>query len=98
MNAQDQFMTTDRLRRAVLAFQHAQGLVLVAHRQLKDKSHAHVDAYWEGPGRRINATIQASARELVDAFRAFSAAGLVASAADRHQVTEAERCLAEGAF
>jgi hypothetical protein len=31
------------------------------------------------------------------AFKAFSAAGLVADVADRHLVTEAQRCLAESA-
>jgi len=33
---------------------------------------------------------------VIVAFKAFSAAGLVAGAVDRHLVTQAQRCLAEG--
>jgi hypothetical protein len=41
--------------------------------------------------------MRATAAELVAAFKVFSAAGLVADAADRHAVTRAERHLREGA-
>jgi hypothetical protein len=41
--------------------------------------------------------MHATATEVVAAFKAFSAAGLVAAVADRHLVTDAQRQLAEGA-
>jgi hypothetical protein len=41
--------------------------------------------------------MQATATEVVAAFRQFSAAGLVAGAPDRHLVTQAQRYLAEEA-
>ena len=87
---------TDRLRRALLAFQSAQNNLLGAHRQFKELPPAEVDAFWNGPGRRLEAAARASAAEVVAAFKRFSAAGLVADAADRHRVTEAQRHLAEG--
>ena len=61
MNPQDQSMATDRLRRALLAFQSAQTVNLGAHRRLKGQSKADVDAYWDGPGRRLEANMQATA-------------------------------------
>ena len=88
---------TDRLRRALLAFQAAQNQLLGAHRRLKALPPAEVDAFWRGPGRRLEAGMRATATEVVAAFRRFSAAGLVADAADRHLVTQAQRHLAEEA-
>ena len=89
--------TTDRLRRALLAFQAAQSHLLDAHRRLKALPPAEVDAFWRGPGRRLEAAMRATAAEAVAAFEQFSAAGLVAGANDRHLVTQAERHLAEEA-
>jgi len=94
---QDRVSATDRLRRALLAFRTAQGLTLETHRRLKGQPQAEVDAFWAGPGRRVEANLRATAAELVTAFRQFSAAGLVADPADRHAVTQAERHLREGA-
>ncbi len=87
----------DRLRRALLAFQAAQNSLLSAHRRLKALPQAEVDAFWRGPGRRLEAGMRAAATEVVAAFQRFSAAGLVAGAADRHLVTQAQRYLAEDA-
>ena len=97
MSAQDQTATTDRLRRALLAFQAAQNGLLDAHRRLKELPRAEVDAFWRGPGRRLEAAMRATATEAVAAFQRFSAAGLVAGAGDRHLVTQAQRHLAEEA-
>src|SRR5215213_7444250 len=88
---------TDRLRRALLAFQAAQNSLLGAHRRLKALPQAEVDAFWRGPGRRFEAAMRATAAEAVAAFKQFSAAGLVADAGDRHLVTQAQRHLAEEA-
>ena len=89
--------TTDRLRRALLAFQAAQNGLLGAHRRLKGLPRAELDVFWRGPGRRLEATLRATATEVVAAFQQFSAAGLVADAGDRHLVTQAQRHLAEDA-
>ncbi len=98
MTAQDQAAATDRLRRALLAFQAALNLLLGAERRLKGLPQAEVDVFWDGrQGRRVEATVQAAATEAVAAFQQFSAAGLVAGASDRHLVTQAQRYLAEGA-
>jgi hypothetical protein len=72
------------------------GLLLGAHRQLKSLSPAEVEAFWAGEGRRLEATVLATAADLSVAFKAFSAAGLVADADDRHLVKEAQRHLTEG--
>jgi hypothetical protein len=56
-----------------------------------------VDAFWDGQGRRVEATVRADATEAVAAFQQFSAAGLVAGAGDRHLVTQAKRYLTERA-
>ena len=97
MTDQDQAAATDRLRRALLAFQAALNLLLGAERRLKGLPQAEVDAFWNGQGRRVEATVLATATEAVAAFKQFSAAGLVAAASDRHLVTQAQRHLAEGA-
>ena len=96
MTHQDEAAATDRLRRALLAFQTAQNHLLDAHRRLKGLPQTEVDAFWAGPGRRVEATLRATATEVVAAFQRFSAAGLVAGATDRHLVTQAQRHLAEG--
>ena len=97
MSAQDQAAATDRLRRALPAFQAAQNSLLGAHRRLKELPQAEMDAFWGGPGRRLEAAMRATAAEAVAAFEQFSAAGLVAGASDRHLVTQAQRHLAEEA-
>ncbi len=97
MTVQDQAAATDRLRRALLAFQNAQNSLLGTHRRLKELPQAEVDAFWNGQGRRVEATVLATATEAVAAFKQFSAAGLVAGAGDRHLVTQAQRHLAERA-
>jgi hypothetical protein len=96
MTHQDEAAATNRLRRALLAFQTAQTHLLGAHRRLKVLPQAEVDAFWKGRGRRDEANMRAAAAEVVAAFEQFSAAGLVADATDRHLVTQAQRHLAEG--
>ena len=89
--------TTERLRRALLAFQATQASFLGAHREAKAlASPAEVERFWATHGGRVEAGQRAAAAEVDAAFRAFSAAGLVADAADRHLVTEARRYLAVG--
>ena len=97
MTHQEKAAATDRLRRALSTFQTAQNHVLSAERRLKGLPQAEVDAFWDGPGRRVEATVRAAAAAAVAAFQQFSAAGLVAAASDRHLVTQAQRYLAEGA-
>lgn len=95
MMQQDQAAAKDRLRLALLAFQNALNLLLWAERRLKGLPQAEVDAFWDGQGRRVEATVRADATEAVAAFQQFSAAGLVAEVGDRHLVTQAQRYLAE---
>jgi hypothetical protein len=95
MTHRDQAVATDRLRRALLAFQTAQSLTLSTHRQLKALPQVEVDAFWDGPGRRVEANMRLVATALVATFKAFSVAGLVVGAGDRHLVTQAQRHLAE---
>ena len=97
MSPQDKAAAMDRLRRALLGFQTAQNGLRDAHRRLKALPQARADAFWRGQGRRLEATTRATATEVVAAFKQFSAAGLVASAPDRHLVTAAQRYLAEEA-
>ncbi len=98
MSAQGQTAATDRLRRrALLAFQTARNSLLGAHWRLKELPQAEVDAFWARQGRGLEATLRATAAEVVAAFKQFSAAGLVAGAGDRHLVTQAQRHLAEDA-
>ena len=97
MSPQDDTVAVDRLRRALPAFQAAQNSLLGAHRRLKALPQAEVDAFWRGQGRRLEASMRATATEVAAAFKQFSAAGLVAGAPDRHLVTQAQRYLAEGA-
>jgi hypothetical protein len=97
MTHHDEAAATDRLRRGLLAFRAAHLRFLAAHRQLKDLPQAEVEVFWNGPGRRIEANTRTTAAEVAAAFKAFSAARLVADAADRHLITEAQRHLAESA-
>jgi hypothetical protein len=97
MTHHDEAVATDRLRRGLLAFRAAHLRSLATHRQLKEMPQAEVEGFWNGPGRRIEANTRTTAAEVAGAFKAFSVAGLVADAADRHLVTEAQRCLAESA-
>ena len=85
-----------RLQRALEAFQKAQSLLLTAHRRLKELSVAEVERFWAAQGSRIEKQLHSTAAEVVAAFQAFSAAGLVASASDRHLINEAQRHLADG--
>ena len=85
-----------RLQQALLAFQKAQGMLLGTHRRLKDLPAAEVERFWATQGDRLDRHARAAAAEVTAAFGAFSAAGLVAGAADRHLVTEARRSLEEG--
>ena len=85
VSPQDRLAATNRLRRALLAFQSAQILVLTHQRQRMTPSPAEVE------------TLRDSAAEVVTAFQAFSAAGLVTGTDDRRLVAQAQRYLAEGA-
>jgi hypothetical protein len=96
MTPQDEATATDRLRQALATFQTAQNHLLDAERRLKGLPQTAVDAFWNGLGRRLEANMRATATEAVAAFKQFSAAGMVAGAADRHLVTQAQRHLAEG--
>jgi hypothetical protein len=97
VTARDGAAAGDRLRRALLAFQSAQTAFLAAHRKAEAlASPAEVERFWGTHGGRVEAGQRAAAAEVDAAFRAFSAAGLVADAGDRHLVTEARRHLAEG--
>ena len=70
---------------------------MTAHRKTKALASQHeVERFWATESDRIEAAQRAAATELDAAFRTFSAAGLVAGAADRHLVAEARRYLAEG--
>ena len=93
---QDEVAATDRLRRALAAFQAAQNHLLDAERRLKGLPQVAEDAFWKGLGRRLEAHMRATATEVDAAFKQFSAVGLVAAAADQHLVTQAQRHLAEG--
>jgi hypothetical protein len=85
VSPQDRLAATNRLRRALLAFQSAQVLVLTHQRQRKAPSPAEVE------------TLRDSVAEVVTAFQAFSAAGLVIGTDDRRLLAQAQRYLAEGA-
>jgi len=96
MTLREQAQMTSRVRHALRAFQGAQVAYLSAHRKLKNQPLTEVDAFWDGPGLRLEADLRISAKELMEAFAAFSTAGLTASASDRHLVTEAQRTLQLG--
>ena len=92
--ASEQAIATDRMRRALLALQTAQGAFLNAYRRMKVWSQAEVDAYWAGPGRQVEADMRVAATDVDEAFKVLSAAGLVASGSDRRLIAEARRYLA----
>jgi hypothetical protein len=96
VTAEEEIAATDRLRHALLAFRNAQGQLLAAERKLKGLPAEEIEAFWAAPGQRIEEHVAATAKRLVQAFAAFSATGRVATAEDRHLVTEAKRVLAEG--
>ena len=85
VSPRDQLAATNRLRQALLAFQSAQILVLTHQRQSKAPSQA------EGE------TLRDSAAEVVAAFQAFSAAGLVIGTDDQRLLAQAQKYLADGA-
>ena len=85
-----------RLQRALDTFQKGQGMLLAAHRKLQGLPPEEVDRFWLSAGTRLEAHVGSTAAEVVVAFKAFSAAGLVANANDRHLVSEAQRHLAQG--
>ena len=94
---QDKAAVTDRLRRALLAFQAEQALLLGAHRKAKAlASPEESEQFWARSASRVEAQQRAAAMEVIAAFKAFSAAGLVADTKDRHLVNQAQRYLAEG--
>jgi len=95
MTHEHEASVTDRLRRALLAFQSAQRLLLAAERKLKGLPAEEIEAFWAASGGSIERQMVSAATQVVQAFAAFSATGLVASAADRHLVTEAKRYLEE---
>jgi hypothetical protein len=84
-----------RLQRALDAFQKGQGMLLAAHRKLRGLPPEEVDRFWLSAGARLEAHMNGAAVEVQAAFRAFSDAGLVAKASDRHLVTEARRHLSD---
>jgi hypothetical protein len=96
MSSSGQPEAAGRLQRALGAFQRAQGLLLTAHRRLKDLPDAEVERFWAAQGERIEQHVLAAAAEVIAAYKTFSAAGLVADAGDRHLITEARRIVAEG--
>jgi hypothetical protein len=85
VSPRDQLEATNRLRRALLAFQSAQLLILTCQRQRKALPQADLD------------TVQDSAAEAAAAFQAFSAAGLVTGADDQRLLAQVQKYLAEGA-
>ena len=85
VSPRDHKLVTNRLRRALLAFQSAQILVLTYQRQQKALSEADLE------------TVQDSAAEVVAAFQAFSAAGLVAGVDDQRLLAQAQKYLGDGA-
>ena len=96
MNFPTEYEAAGRLQRSLAAFQKAQGMFLATHRKLKGLSPEEVGHFWLSAGARLEAHMKSAAAEVLAAFKAFSAAGLVASANDRHLVSEAQRHLAEG--
>ena len=96
MNFPAQYEAAGRLQRALQAFQNVQTMFLGAHRRLKGRPPEEVGHFWLWAGARLKAHMNSASAEVVAAFKAFSAAGLVASVDDRNVVNEAQRHLAEG--
>jgi hypothetical protein len=80
----DQLAATNRLRRALLAFQAAQILILTHQRQNHPSSQTELDA------------VRDSAVEAAAAFQTFSAAGLMAGAEDQRLLAQIKKYLADG--
>ena len=97
MSRQDEAGATDRLRRALLAVHTAQNSLLSAHRRVGELPQAGGGGGWGGAGPPPAARQRAHPAGGGGAPHAVSAAGLVAGAADRHLVTQAQRQLAEDA-
>jgi hypothetical protein len=97
MTHPDEGAAKDRLWRAALNFEHARLFFLTVQQKTQGLPTAQGEAFWNGQGREIHDGLQASAKELVAAFTAFSAAGLTADASDWRQATQAKRCLKGGA-
>ena len=91
----DEAVTTDRMRRALLAFQSALNLLLEAHQRLHGRPTEESEAFWLTSGGHIERHVHTTATEAVAAFHAFSKAGLVAGVGDQHRVTQARQYLAE---
>jgi hypothetical protein len=87
MTIHEQADATNRMRRALLAFQAAKSALLIARRRFH--------ALPEAEGNQIKATLRLTATEVDAAFKVFSAAGLVTNAEDQRSITEAQRYLAE---
>ena len=85
-----------RLQRALEAFQKGQGMLLAAHRKLQGLPPEEFGRFWLSAGARLEAHMNTTAAEVLAAFKVFSAAGLVASAHDRHLISEAQRHFAQG--
>ena len=93
---QDKAAVTDRLRRALVAFQAAQTLPGIHRKAKAPASPEERERSWATRDAAVEARQRAAATEVVAAFRAFSAAGLVADAGDWHLVDQARRHLAGG--
>ncbi|MDO9713591.1 hypothetical protein [Paracraurococcus lichenis] len=89
--------TANRLAQALLAFQKAQKLVLSAHRKLQDNPREKTGKFWAGTGERLKQHRRACAREVMAAYRLFSAEEGIPVARDRRLVNEAYQILAENA-
>ena len=85
VSPRDRLMAMNRLRRAILAFQSAQILVLTHRRQKQALSQVDLDA------------VQHSAVEAAAALLAYSATGLVVGADDQRILAQARKSLADGA-
>ena len=96
MSAPGEPEVTGRLQRALETFQNANALLLTAHRKLKGLPPEEVDRFWMASGTRLEAHVNAAATEVLAAFKAFSATGLVASGHDRRLVNDAQRHITGG--
>ena len=96
MSSSGQPEAAGQLQQALESFQKTQTMLLAAHRRLKDLPPEEVNRFWRSSGARLEAHINTTAAEVLAAFKAFSAAGLVASVHDRHLVSEARRHINEG--
>jgi hypothetical protein len=84
MTYHDEAVAADRLRQALLVFETARDLHLGAHRRLKALPPTEVEAFWNGPGRRVGETMQAAATEVVAAFETLP--GACCSITDRNEI------------